>query len=132
MTSKESKYKNQKKILLERRQRLMEKLLQNKQAEDDMSDLTRGDDLDQAVATRDREMNYMLTNRERMELKAIEAALERIDSGSYGICEECGEEIDKKRLEVLPFARHCRDCQSEIEERSGRKENSADMKKWKL
>lgn len=132
MTSKESKYKNQKKILLERRQRLMEKLLQNKQAEDDMSDLTRGDDLDQAVATRDREMNYMLTNRERMELKAIEAALERIDNGSYGICEECGEEIDKKRLEVLPFARHCRDCQSEIEERSGRKENSADMKKWKL
>src|SRR3972149_3010858 len=131
MTKKESKHSKQKKILLARRQSLLEKLVQNKEAADDMSDLTRGDDLDQAVATRDREMNYMLTNRERMEIKAIEAALDRIENGTYGICEECSEEIEQKRLEVLPFARYCRDCQTEIENRSGRKENSAEMKKWR-
>ncbi|HLC25753.1 MAG TPA: TraR/DksA C4-type zinc finger protein [bacterium] len=131
MTKKESKHSKQKKILLARRQSLLEKLVQNKEAADDMSDLTRGDDLDQAVATRDREMNYMLTNRERMEIKAIEAALDRIENGTYGICEECSEEIEQKRLEVLPFARYCRDCQTEIENRSGRKENPAEMKKWR-
>ncbi|MEI6125360.1 MAG: TraR/DksA family transcriptional regulator, partial [Pseudomonadota bacterium] len=45
-------------------------------------------------------------------------ALEKLEDGSYGICEECGEEINKKRLKVLPFAKYCVNCQSDIEKRN--------------
>jgi DnaK suppressor protein len=44
------------------------------------------------------------------------AALQKIDDGSFGNCERCGETIGDKRLEALPFARHCIDCQRLVEE----------------
>ncbi|MFO0752807.1 MAG: TraR/DksA family transcriptional regulator [Thermodesulfovibrionales bacterium] len=44
-------------------------------------------------------------------LKQIEHSLMRLRDDEYGICEECGEEIDEKRLHVVPFAILCRDCQ---------------------
>jgi len=44
------------------------------------------------------------------EVEEIKHAKERIDNGSYGLCENCGKEIDNKRLEVLPQARFCIDC----------------------
>ncbi len=53
-------------------------------------------------------------------LKQIDQALERVDKGSYSICEECGEKIDKKRLEILPFTSHCIQCQRRMEEESGK------------
>jgi DnaK suppressor protein len=40
----------------------------------------------------------------------IEVALERIDQGSYGFCEDCGEEIPAERLDALPYAAHCVRC----------------------
>lgn len=49
-------------------------------------------------------------------LKQIDQALARVDEGSYGICEECGEKIDKKRLEILPFTSYCVRCQGRMEE----------------
>ncbi len=48
-------------------------------------------------------------------LKDINEALQRLDNDSYGICEECQEEIPKKRLEAFPSARHCIKCQEEFE-----------------
>ena len=44
------------------------------------------------------------------------AALQKIDEGAFGDCERCGEAIADKRLEALPFARHCIDCQRLVEE----------------
>ena len=44
-------------------------------------------------------------------LEQIDAALERIEEGTYGLCEECKQPIAPERLEVLPFAAHCIDCQ---------------------
>lgn len=52
-------------------------------------------------------------------LEEIEEALQRIESGEYGLCESCGAEIPEARLEALPHARHCIKCQEELE-RSGR------------
>ena len=49
-------------------------------------------------------------------LKEIAAALERIDAGDYGICENCGEAINPKRLEIDPVARLCIDCASAAEQ----------------
>jgi DnaK suppressor protein len=44
------------------------------------------------------------------------SALQKIDDGSFGSCERCGEEIAEKRLEALPFARYCIECQRAIEQ----------------
>ena len=48
-------------------------------------------------------------------IRQIDAALLAIDNGTYGICAACGRRIGKKRLEAQPFAKHCIDCQSEME-----------------
>ncbi len=55
-------------------------------------------------------------------IRKIESALKRLDEGSYGYCEECGEEISMERLKVIPFALLCRDCQ-ETREQQPRKRN---------
>ena len=47
---------------------------------------------------------------QRREIAMIDAALARIDAGEYGICVDCGTEIDSKRLAALPFALLCTDC----------------------
>lgn len=58
-----------------------------------------------------------LDEREWKELKEINAALERISEGTYGICEECEEEISLPRLNAVPTARLCITCQRKAEQR---------------
>jgi len=58
-----------------------------------------------------------LDEREWQELKEINAALERIRRGVYGICEECEEEIALPRLNAVPTARLCITCQRKAEQR---------------
>ena len=73
------------------------------------------DTYDLASEERNREINLILSDRDRDKLHAIEDALERIEAGSYGICEMCEEEIAPERLEALPFTRLCVTCQSDLE-----------------
>src|SRR5208282_2369603 len=73
------------------------------------------DTYDLASEERDREINFILSDRERVKLKQIDDALERLDEGTYGVCESCGLEIAEERLEAMPFSRLCRDCQQEQE-----------------
>lgn len=56
-----------------------------------------------------------LRERERGLLNKINAALEKIEQGSFGECEQCGEEIGIKRLEARPVAELCIDCKAEQE-----------------
>jgi DnaK suppressor protein len=60
-----------------------------------------------ASVTLDREMGYSLEENEARLLGAIEAALQRIDNGTYGRCERCGNEIEPERLEAIPWATLC-------------------------
>jgi DnaK suppressor protein len=48
-------------------------------------------------------------------LQNVENALSRINEGSYGECANCGNEIETKRLEAVPWARHCLECQELME-----------------
>jgi DnaK suppressor protein len=73
------------------------------------------DTYDLASEERDREISFILSDRERVKISAIEDALARIADGSYGLCESCGLEIGEERLEALPFTRLCRDCQQDME-----------------
>ena len=62
---------------------------------------------DQFVALRHHRM-------ERRKLKLIDAALERLDGGEFGICAECGDAIPFKRLEAIPWAACCVPCQERL------------------
>ena len=82
-----------------------------------MDEATHGDSLDVASNARDREITFMLKSRELDELRAIEDALERMDHDDFGICANCEEPIEIKRLEAIPWTRFCRSCQEEMESR---------------
>ena len=73
------------------------------------------DTYDLASEERDREINFILSDRERVKIKQIDDALERLDDGTYGVCESCGLEIAEERLQAMPFTRLCRDCQQDQE-----------------
>jgi RNA polymerase-binding transcription factor DksA len=66
-------------------------------------------------------VNHATLNREVEELADIEAALRRIHVGSYGVCIDCGDEIDRERLSAYPTAKRCLTCQNrhEHEKRGG-------------
>lgn len=67
----------------------------------------------------DQELTLSLLGSERDALDEIEAALERIENGSYGHCEECGVKIPSARLEAIPYAAQCVRCASQREASHG-------------
>lgn len=68
---------------------------------------------DGASITYDREIDYSLEENAEQLLEEIDAALQRIDEGTYGKCRRCGKEIAVERLEAIPYAQHCIDCARE-------------------
>jgi RNA polymerase-binding protein DksA len=70
---------------------------------------------DVATYTLDREIDYTLEENEERVLAAIDGALERIDSGAFGTCRTCGQEIALERLEALPYTTQCIDCKRKEE-----------------
>lgn len=73
------------------------------------------DDMDFATSQSDQGMVLRLRGREKSLLKKIEEAIQRIEDGEYGICEECGGDISPKRLEARPVTTLCIECKSEQE-----------------
>ncbi len=71
---------------------------------------------DQASAEADQNFILRLKGREQRLLKKIDEALERIASGTFGICDSCGEEIDYKRLKARPVTVLCIECKTREEE----------------
>lgn len=75
---------------------------------------------DDAVADAAAAMDVAMVIRESRELQNIEAALARIDDGSYGICADCGDEIARARLKAYPMATRCVPCQEKHERLHGK------------
>jgi RNA polymerase-binding protein DksA len=65
---------------------------------------------DMATATFDRELDYTLEENAEAVLQAINSALTRMESGTYGRCLNCGQPISPERLEAIPWATRCIDC----------------------
>jgi RNA polymerase-binding protein DksA len=78
-----------------------------------------GDAGDDALADLIMDLNLAETNRDIDELQEIRAALKRIDTGTYGMCEDCGEPIARERLEAHPAAVRCLECQERFERTAG-------------
>jgi DnaK suppressor protein len=71
---------------------------------------------DQATAETDRNFMLRLRGREQRLLKKIDEAISRIDNGTFGICDDCGNEIEMKRLEARPVTTMCIECKTLQEE----------------
>jgi DnaK suppressor protein len=71
---------------------------------------------DTATVTVDREMDFSLEEKSHQILGEIDAALERIEGGTFGLCARCGKPIGEERLEAKPYATLCIECKR-LEER---------------
>jgi DnaK suppressor protein len=101
--------------LLETRSKLLHEMDTDMKAERESNKDEGLDTYDLASEERDREISFILSDRERSKIKEIDEALARLADNTYGICESCGLEIAEERLEALPFTRLCRDCQQDQE-----------------
>ena len=70
-----------------------------------------GDELDTARSLSDVETHASLIERAEERLRAIDLAVDLLERGRYGTCNQCGEEIPVERLKAVPFAAYCVDCQ---------------------
>lgn len=75
----------------------------------------RYDEIDQAQTDSEQSMRMRLRNREMLYIKKVDEALKRIEEGCFGDCEECGEDIEIRRLEARPTATLCVGCKEEQE-----------------
>ena len=102
-------------MLLKMREDTVKKIAGNMKMEIGHVQEALSDMYDQADDERDRQFTILLCDRDRETLSQIDDALERLEDGEYGLCEECGDKISKGRLNVRPFARYCVTCKSKLE-----------------
>lgn len=101
--------------LLEEKQRILDLYEQDLKAGQEPGDFGTEDLVDQANAAWNRELNFALSDGERKQLLLIDAALQRLDDGTYGFCQHSGEPIAFQRLHAVPWARYTVDVQERIE-----------------
>jgi DnaK suppressor protein len=73
------------------------------------------DPLDAIQGVGDREIATLTLDAKARTLKSVQAALQRIKVGDYGVCLKCEEDINPKRLAAVPWAEHCIDCQERVD-----------------
>ncbi|MFN7685573.1 MAG: TraR/DksA family transcriptional regulator [Oligoflexia bacterium] len=109
-----------KKELSSRRETLAVGLRRSTEEWIESDDLIQADSVDQASADTDRGIAVQIRNRDRAVLRRIDEALRRIESGHFGACEQCGDEISEARLLANPSSTLCIVCQSELESENQR------------
>lgn len=97
--------------LLEQRQEIVNMYNQDVRAGQESTDEPTEDIVDRANNSYNRELMFSISDSERQLLLQIEDAINRMDAGTYGRCTNCGNTIHPLRLEAVPWARFCIDCQ---------------------
>ena len=98
-------------LLEEKKAVLSAEIAKTRIAEEETTEESTQDIADKAVSSYTREFLYSLTDGERSTLLLIDDALARIDVGTYGLCINCGTLLVEKRLNAVPWAPYCLDCQ---------------------
>jgi DnaK suppressor protein len=102
---------------LETRQQELRRTVNRTQADGRTVDEDTAQDIaDRAASSYNKEFLFSQSNNERQLLQMVEKALTRIREGSFGECAHCGSEINAKRLEAVPWTRHCIECQEKLEQ----------------
>ena len=107
--------------LLHERTQLLKRIAQERGGLVSRADMAAEHDVrsldDQAQAISERNDEFAMNEHETAELGDLEAALERLDAGTYGHCTDCGVNIPPARLNAYPTAKRCIDCQTVAEQR---------------
>jgi DnaK suppressor protein len=110
------KFKKQSELLVTELKRLTEELAQlatnASSAEERREGSPFGKREEEATETLELEKRLNLENRIRQEMAKVEHAMEKIEKGTYGLCDNCGKPIDPQRLEALPQASLCMNCKA--------------------
>ena len=105
------------KLLQQQREKILEVLDSGKSAAGTVKlDQTSVGRLSRMDAMQSQAMLQEAARRREQSLRAINVSLEKIESGDYGFCEHCGEEIAEKRLQFNPAVLYCIDCTSKLEQ----------------
>ena len=99
------------KRLLAKQEELLHDLSRNRLVTDESVDEQAQDMVDRATSAYTREFAFSLSEADRRTLLLIDQALLRLDQGTYGTCVHCQGPVQEKRLEAVPWARHCLECQ---------------------
>ena len=102
--------------LLSKREELVIDLAKNREVTEETVDESAQDMVDRATSAYTREFAYTLSEADIKILMLIDEALDRLGNGSYGSCLNCSQPVEEKRLEAVPWARFCLDCQ-ELQDR---------------
>jgi len=103
------------KILLKEREQIVGEVKQIVESSKEMGQDGIQDIGDEAANIYNKQVLLSLNENERMRLKEVDESLDRIENGTYGVCEECGGPISLKRLEVRPVAKYCVPCLTRLE-----------------
>jgi DnaK suppressor protein len=98
-------------LLEQKKNGLSSELAKTRDAEEETTEESTQDIADKAVSSYTREFLYSLSDSDRSTVLQIEQALVRIQEGNYGLCQNCGQPMSEKRLNAVPWASHCVDCQ---------------------
>lgn len=102
---------------LESRQQELRRTVTRNQADGRTTDEDTAQDIaDRAASSYTKEFLFSQSNNDRQLLQMVDKALARIREGSFGECISCGKEINAKRLEAVPWTRHCIECQEKLEQ----------------
>jgi DnaK suppressor protein len=110
-TSNDEQFQALRERLLQQRQEILNMYNQDVRAGQESADEPTEDIVDRANNAYNRELMFSLSDGERVLLLQIEDAIRRLDEGTYGRCSNCGQTISMQRLEAIPWARFCIDCQ---------------------
>ena len=105
-----------KKRLLERKEQLFEVVSKTEQDGRRADEEPAQDLADKASSSYTKEFLFKQSNDDRFILHLIQEALQRMETGSYGVCLAFGGEMQQKRLDAVPWARHCIECQEKQEQ----------------
>lgn len=101
---------------LEERQQALRKTVSRTEEDGRVADQDSAQDIaDRAASSYTKEFLFSQSNNERQLLQMVESALQRLREGSFGECVACGNEINSKRLEAVPWTRYCIECQEKLE-----------------
>ena len=103
------------KVLFKERERIIGDVKQMDESSKEMGTDGIQDIGDEAATIYNKQILLTLNENERMRLRELDEALDRIEGGTYGVCEECGEPVGLKRLEVRPVAKYCVPCLTKLE-----------------
>src|SRR4051812_39254665 len=110
------KLENYQKKLLARREELVKSIARTEEEGRAADDDPTVDLADKAANSYTKEFLFGQNNTDRSTLQLIDRALARIKNNTYGVCEVCESELQQKRLEAVPWARHCTACQEKHEQ----------------